>query len=183
MSTVSIGYRVPLIPQSTGASCWAAGMAMILAWRNHTTVDPVLLATNAGGKSFLKDFEKLGVDLNDPTILRRWGFVTEPPMSYMPDAFGEMLQRFGPLWVASAVPGVHIRVVTGFEPGSDPDGFSDAVVHINDPWERGMKTFRPGNRGSQYSMSYVDFSQQVANLGAITNKNRDPSPMFVAHLP
>jgi len=173
----SIGYQVPLIPQTTSMSCWAAGIAMILAWRRRVQIDPVLIASNPGGVSYLAQFQS-GLNPNDTTILRRWGLVTEPPQSYQTDAFGILLQRYGPLWVAASVPGPHIRVVTGFQPGPTA---SDALVAINDPWEVGMQIFRWPNRGAQYTRTYLQFTREVERL-ARTERN-EPAPVYVAHLP
>ena len=172
----TIGYRVPLIPQTTSMSCWAAGIAMIVAWRRGISVDPVLIASNPGGVSYLAQFQS-GLNPNDATILRRWGFVTEPPQSYQPDAFGALLQQYGPLWVAASVPGPHIRVVTGFQPGPNA---STAIVAINDPWEVGMQVFRWPNRGAQYTRTYVQFTREIERL-ARTELNQ-PAPVYVAHL-
>jgi Papain-like cysteine protease AvrRpt2 len=37
-SKIQILYDVPLIPQETGMSCWAAGAAMIVSWGNNITI-------------------------------------------------------------------------------------------------------------------------------------------------
>ena len=48
MAGRSIGYRVPLIPQTTVMGCWAAGIAMILGWRDQLSIDPSTIARNPG---------------------------------------------------------------------------------------------------------------------------------------
>jgi hypothetical protein len=154
---------------------------MILGWKQNVSIDTVLIASNPGGISYLRQFQ-VGLNPNDTTILRRWGLVTEAPQSYTPDMFAQLLQRHGPLWVAAAsLPAPHIRVVTGFQPPTTVAGAGDAIVAINDPWERGMAAFRWPNRGSQYNMSYIDFTQQVERLGR--SERRQPAPVYVAHLP
>jgi hypothetical protein len=178
MSTdASIGYQVPLIPQTTSMSCWAAGIAMIVGWRRGVIVDPVAIAANPGGVSYLAQFQS-GLDPNDSTILRRWGLVTEAPRSYEPDAFGELLQRYGPLWVAASVPGPHVRVVTGYQPGVTA---ANAIVGVNDPWELGMNTFQWPNRGARYTRTYLQFTTEVETLAR--NELNQPTPVYVAHLP
>lgn len=176
MSNASIGYRVPLIPQTTDMSCWAAGIAMIVAWQRRMSIDPSQIAANPGGDSYLDQF-KDGLNPNDTSILQKWGFATEPPQSYTPAAFGELLRRYGPLWVGAAVPGPHIRVITGFQP-ADPE--IEAIVGINDPWESGMRDFRPSNRGSSYTRTY---SQLMGEITALAwREMREPAPVYVAHL-
>jgi len=38
MVLASVGYTVPLIPQTTGMSCRAAGIAMIVGWRDRSVL-------------------------------------------------------------------------------------------------------------------------------------------------
>lgn len=174
---MSVNYNVPLIPQTTSMSCWAAGIAMIVAWRNQVSIDPGQVATNPGGIPYLEQF-KTGLNPNDTYILRRFGLVTEAPMCYSISGFNGLLARFGPLWVAASMPGAHIRVVTGVLEGVSE---RDTLVSINDPWEQGMRVFRMPNRGSHYTMSYAGFMGQVETLGS--RELSEPSPIYVAHLP
>jgi Papain-like cysteine protease AvrRpt2 len=177
MINASIGYNVPLVPQTTSMSCWAAGIAMILAWRRGISIDPVTIASNPGGVSYLAQFQS-GLNPNDTTILRRWGLSLEAPQSYSVEGFAQLLQRYGPLWVAASVPGPHIRVVTGFQPAT-PD--VNSVVAINDPWEQGMHMFRWPNRGARYTRTYLQFTRDVERLARA--EMNQPAPIYVAHLP
>jgi hypothetical protein len=175
--SMSIGYPVPLIPQTTSMSCWAAGIAMILAWKDNVSINPRTIAENPGGVSYLAQFAA-GLNPNDTTILTRWGFVTEPPRSYTPEDFSSLLQRFGPLWVAARVPGPHIRVVTGFQPAFPSQ---KSIVAINDPWAVGMNAFHWPNQGSQYTRTYLKFMREVEGLAR--QEMAEPSPVYIAHLP
>ena len=179
MFAASIGYRVPVIPQTTNMSCWAAAIAMIVAWKRQITIDPVMIASNPGGISYLAQFlnNGPGLDPNDATILRRWGLVAEAPQSYSPSGFADLLRRYGPLWVASSVPGPHVRVVTGFQPAASE---LSSIVAINDPWEAGMTTFRLPNRGASYTRSYLQFTNDVTRLAR--SEMSQPAPVYVAHL-
>ena len=47
----SVSYWVPLIPQTTDMSCWAAGIAMIVGWRRGVSIDPAAIAAHPGGIS------------------------------------------------------------------------------------------------------------------------------------
>ena len=80
------------------------------------------------------------------------------------------------------MPGAHVRVVTGFDPHPNLD---KAGVHINDPWEVGMTTFRLPNRGAQYAISYSKLVRQEETLAG--QELSDPAytakpPVYVAHL-
>jgi hypothetical protein len=175
---MSVNYNVPLIPQTTGMSCWAAGIAMIVAWRNHFSIDPSMIAANPGGIPYLQQFRTDGLNPNDTYILRRWGLVTEAPQSYTIEGFDALLSRYGPLWVAAAVPGPHIRVVTGIMPGSTAE---NSLVSVNDPWEQGMNVFRMPNRGSHYYMRYKELTGQQETLAR--QELKEAAPIYVAHLP
>ena len=175
----SIHYTVPLIPQTSVMGCWAAGIAMILAWRNHTLINPEMIAKNPGSVPYLTELQS-GLDPNDTLLLQRWGFVVRRPQSYTVTSFTQLLKEFGPLWVAARLPRIpaHIRVVTGIDFDQNPDL---AKIYINDPWEVGMRAFRWPNRGSRYTRTFRQFTTEVEKL-AVAEKNQ-PAPIYIAHLP
>ena len=167
-------FYVPLIPQLTGMGCWAASIAMVQSWANQMSIDPGTIAARDGYQNMLVT----GLAPSDDKILRDWGFATEAPQSYTVAGFMQLLQRFGPLWVACLVGGgAHVRVVTGFDPDPDP---SLATVYINDPWQTGMTTFTMPNSGSAYTMTYLAFTNQQDSLA--TGEMTEVSPVYVAHL-
>jgi hypothetical protein len=155
-------YDVPLVAQSTSMSCWAASMAMILAWRNQASFDPSMIAANNGGTSYMPQL-RTGLDPNDRYILERNGFSLEEPQCYSVEGVADLLDRFGPLWVASAAPAPHIRVVTGMTGGR---------MHINDP--------APVNQGARYDASFSQFWGAMESLGA--RERRERAPIYVAYM-
>lgn len=155
-------YDVPLIPQTTSMSCWAASIAMILGWKHQASFDPQLIAANPGGLSYMPEFTK-GLDPNDRYILERNGFAIEAPQCYMLRAVQALIDAHGPLWVASAAPAPHIRVVTGYE---------GERLFINDP--------APVNSGSRYERSFASFFGAMETLGAQEMKQK--APVYVAYL-
>jgi hypothetical protein len=157
-----VKYDVPLIPQTASMSCWAASIAMILGWRNEASFDPQLIAANHGGPSYLPAF-KNGLDPNDRYILERNGFEMDEPQCYTLKSVQARLDEHGPLWVASAAPAPHIRVITGH------DG---SRLLINDP--------APVNKGSRYSSSFVKFFGMMETLGS--RELKQPTPVYVAWL-
>jgi hypothetical protein len=154
-------YDVPLVAQTTGMSCWAASIAMILSWKNQASFDQSMIAANPGGPSYLPSMAG-GLDPNDRYILQRNGFVLDAPQCYTMSLIKSMLEANGPLWVAGAAPAPHIRVVTGYE---------GELLHINDPG--------PVNRGSQYAWSFTRFFGEMENLGA--QELGEPNPVYVAY--
>lgn len=155
-------YDVPLIPQGTNMGCWAASIAMILSWQNDASFDPGMIAANPGGTNYVPSLSS-GLDPNDKYILERNGFTLESPQCYMLSAVQSLIESYGPLWVACAVPSPHIRVVTGYDGG---------VLYINDPW--------PVNQGRRYARTFESFFGQMEDLGA--SELNEPSPVYVAYL-
>ena len=107
-------YEVPLVPQTSRMSCWAASIAMILGWQRQMSMPDEIIARNPGGTSYMTSYQT-GLDPNDTYILNANGFDTEPPQCYTPELIYSMLVSHGPLWVATWAPGPHIRVVTGMK--------------------------------------------------------------------
>lgn len=153
---VDIRYDVPLIPQQTGQSCWAAGIAMLVSWKGNMSVSPSEIAATPGYS------EAEGLAPDDTGILSTWGMQVENARTYTVDGFRQLLEAHGPLWVASAEPSAHVRVITGMSGDGTPEG---TFVHINDPWEKGMQDFRLPNSGSTYSESYTEFVRKQEELG------------------
>lgn len=171
-------YHVNMIPQQTAMGCWAASIAMIFGWAERVSIDPGAIAARDGYQRYLSE----GLPPNDDTILRAWGIYPEAPQNYTIAGFMQLLQQYGPLWVAAAVPGAHVRVVTGFDPNPDP---SRATVYINDPWEQGMTRFHLPNRGARYTISYSNLVQQEETLARreLFDPRYDAKyPIYVAHL-
>lgn len=90
---------------------------MILGWKHQASFDPQLIAANPGGLNYMPQFTK-GLDPNDRYILERNGFAIEAPPCYLLQAVQALIDAHGPLWVASAAPAPHIRVVTGYDAGA-----------------------------------------------------------------
>lgn len=156
-------YEVPLIPQSTTMSCWAASIAMILAWRDHASYSPDSIARNPGGLSYVPSM-KSGLDPNDTYILRVNGFDIVPPQCFSLGSVHSLLTSRGPLWVASLAPaGPHIRVVRGMV---------GHTLYINDP--------APVDQGGRYTQSFATFFGAMEGLGA--QELSQPNPCYVAHL-
>lgn len=178
----NIYYDVPLVPQQTNMSCWAAGAAMITGWRDKVSVDPKEVADGVG---YWNQYQhnSPGLDPNDVKMLDKYALTRKAPQSYTVDGFAQVLEN-GPLWVASAEPGAHIRVVTGMMGDGTPEG---TIVYVNDPWDKDKKEldgmseadFAKNNKGSQYSESYIEFMNKMENLAR--RELNEPAPVYIAH--
>lgn len=169
-----IRYDVQLIPQLTAMSCWAAGCAMIVGWRDQISLSPQEIANAA---RYFKQYKE-GLQAEDTKILKIWGFVTEPLQTFTIQGFKELLEDYGPLWVASVTPGPHIRVVTGMYGDGSP---GNTFLRINDPWDRAMKVYQKGNKGSQYEEKYTEFLKKQTALA--DQEMALKAPIYIAHLP
>ena len=177
---IDIWYDVELVPQLTGVSCWAAGAAMVVGWRDWVSIDPEEIADGTG---YWGQYHETGLPPNDTTMFNAWGLYTEPPQSYTVEGFAGLLNDYGPLWVASAEPlsgpnaeDAHIRVVVGMIGDGTPEG---TMVLINDPWEQGMRSYRPPNRGSAYRETYAEFIRKQHNLAE--NETNISQAIYLAH--
>ena len=170
-AAIDVRHEVQLVPQLTGFSCWAAGAAMLVSWRDRVSVDPSEIARANG---YWAQYAA-GLHPEDVGMFNTWRLRPEPAQSYTVGGFAELLRRHGPLWVASAEPGPHIRVVTGMVGDGTPNG---TLVHINDPWEQGMTTFRTPNAGSRYTETYQRFIEKQEQLARRESRLQG---IYVAH--
>ena len=145
---IDVMYDVQLVPQQTGMSCWAASAAMVVGWRDRRSLDPKAIADR-----IQYNYES-GLFGADTKMFAEWGLVAEPPQTYTVEGFRAMLEQFGPLWVASAVPSTHVRVVTGMIGDGTPQG---THVYVNDPWQTGMTEFALPNEGAQTVETFEEF--------------------------
>ena len=145
---------VQSIPQPTNKSCWAAAGAMVVGWRDQISLTPETIAKITGGTTATGlNPAEVGTFAND------LGLVAEPPQSYTKQAFRELIEDKGPLWVAADVPGLHAIVVTGVY-----NDEQDLYVRVTDPWDRAVGTpGAPGpyanthQTGSRYILKWEDF--------------------------
>jgi hypothetical protein len=171
--TYDLRFEVPLVPQQTGFSCWAAGCAMLVGWRDQISIDPSEIANATGAWAAYKN----GLNPEEVSIFPVWGMSPEAAQSYTVQAFYNLLDAYGPLWVASAVPSSHIRVVTGITGDGTPDG---TTLIVNDPLETGMTTFRLPNAGAQYTETYAQFVSKQETLAR--RESTIAGAVYVAHL-
>ena len=160
---IDVQYDVPLLGQQTGMSCWAASAAMVVAFRDQVSVDPleIAMAGNPTPASQVGGYwEKYadGIDFSTATtdkLFSVWGLTSEPAQSLTIDGLRDMLLQYGPLWtgVANGV-GAHVRVITGIVGDGTPEG---TAVLINDPWDIGKEEFELPNSGSQYPELFTEF--------------------------
>jgi hypothetical protein len=150
---ISIEYQVELISQPTDVSCWAAGLAMVVSFRDQASYTAEQIALRAN-----MDINK-GYGWNDiRSAVSTWQLNEEGPMSAMPSYWAGLLQTSGPIWVVEVGnPGAHAVVLIGMHGDNTPEGTS---VTLNNPW--------PPNQGKTEEKTFLDFDAEFG-LGAKAN--------------
>jgi len=145
--------EVPLVPQLTGMSCWAAAAAMIVGWRDRLAVRPDEVATGSGRWGA---YEEGLLPTDVESLAATFHLELEPPRAWDVETLRRRLEEVGPLWLGEASPGLHSIVVTGiFGDGSDDGTF----VRINDPW--------PVGRGERYLLTFRSLMQNLSAASAL----------------
>jgi peptidoglycan hydrolase-like protein with peptidoglycan-binding domain len=161
---VDVWNEVPLVPQLTGMSCWAAAAAMLVGWRERIAVDAREVARGAGHWRAFKD-GLMPEDVGE--LARAWQLTISDAELFDAERLYELLSEFGPLWLGEASPGLHAIVVTGLYGDGSADG---SFVRVNDPWpvargERYVLSFRELARNFRAATSAVGAHAQVMHAG------------------
>lgn len=140
-----IWHEVPLVPQRTEMSCWAAAAAMIVGWRDCLDVAQEDIVRGTGQWASYRE----GLHPADVADLRRvWRLdAVDDGRVDLPTLRG-LLERHGPLWVGEAAPGLHVVTLTGAYGDGTPEG---SFLRVNDPW--------PEGRGERYTLPFAEFAR------------------------
>ncbi|MEQ1571300.1 MAG: papain-like cysteine protease family protein, partial [Myxococcota bacterium] len=144
---LDVWNEVPLVPQTTGMSCWAAAASMLIGWRDAVPVDPEEVARAAGHWESYRDGMRPG---SVPDLARIWGLQAEAAPRWTPGWLARRLAEVGPLWIGEASPGLHAVVLVGLRGDGTEDG---TEVLVNDPW--------PVGRGERYRLPFAELVQRV----------------------
>ncbi len=161
-SPVNISHSVQLVPQPTNMSCWAAGIAMMVSWKNNISISPENIAESLGYEGEMKT----GLNPEDTAAFTRWGMSWEPPVNYTIEAFAGILRR-GPVWIAAKVGGPHVRVIYAMSGDGTPDG---TRVSIHDP--------SPVNSGSSYTKTMRELASEMNTL--VSEELSFDKPIYLA---
>lgn len=162
-------HAIPLKPQPTPTTCWAASTAMMIgssaqAVNARTPAD--MKASDGGLRNWSHTDQALP---RGQAYARIHGLRCNAPMSYMVSALRSKLQAgplmFDMLWDTvryltpnAAFPGYfmgspgHMVVVVGIRGDEDPSG-QGTTLRIQDPWEP--------NVGAAYSVGYAKWMREV----------------------
>jgi hypothetical protein len=149
-----VWWEVPLVPQVTGMSCWAAAAAMLIGWRDSVHVDPEEVARACGRWAEYRD----GLEVSDVRgFAAAWHLIAERPAAIDARQLHRMLTAHGPLWIGEASPGLHVVVVTGMVGDGSDHG---TRLRVLDPW--------PIGRGERYSIPVAELARTHRALAGLT---------------
>lgn len=146
---------IEAVRQPDPMSCWAAAGAMLANW--NRTGSPLTAESYARslGHPWTQRFEdRKGIDGREhQEFARSAGLVIHPPQNFMITAYAEMLQSFGPLWIATTHGniGAHARVLVGVYGDGSPNG---TLMEFIDP--------RDGSRRREPFMTFLESFEQEA---------------------
>jgi N-acetylmuramoyl-L-alanine amidase len=151
---VEVWWEVPLVPQVTGMSCWAAAAAMLIGWRDSVHVDPEEVARACGRWAEYRD----GLEVSDVRgFAAAWHLIAERPAAIDARQLHRLLTAHGPLWIGEASPGLHVVVVTGMVGDGTDRG---TRLRVLDPW--------PIGRGERYSIPVAELARTHRALAGLT---------------
>jgi hypothetical protein len=149
MTDLAVNYSVPLVPQPTAVSCWAAALTMVVSNRDSASYAPESIAEAA------KMDLNTGYGWSDiSNAVSAWNLSTEGPVSALPSYWAGLLASSGPLWIVEVGAPYHAVVVVGINGDGTPEG---TTVTVNNPW--------PPNSGAVETKSFTAFDTEFG-LGA-----------------
>ena len=156
---------------------------MIYGWLRNVRVNVDDIRNGVGVWGNYPNELRNSLQPNDVRIFQQLHFCCEAPMCYTVEGFRNLLESYGPLWVAGAVPGAHVRVVYGIYGDGTPGG-TRLLVH--DPWGSNLSRVPTtaelaANRGQSYERTFTQFMTETETLGA--RESSIPGAVYVVHAP
>lgn len=146
---VDVAFDVPLVPQPTRVSCWAAALAMVIGNRDSTSY-PVQHVASEAGMNLTTGYGWSNIQ----NAVSHWGLSQTAPASAEPPYWADLLSSHGPLWIVEVGAPYHAVVLTAMHGTGD---VSATEVHLNNPW--------PPNQGRVEYKTFEDFDNDFG-LGA-----------------
>lgn len=144
---VDVWHEVPLVPQLTGMSCWAAAAAMLVGWRDSVFTEPEGIAKATGHwRAYQDGLEPSSIE----ELAHKWRLSPLENHVLNPASLARIIRDCGPLWLGEASPGLHSIVIVGIYGDLTPQG---TFLRVNDPW--------PIEKGERYAKSVFDVARHV----------------------
>lgn len=142
-----IWHEVPLVPQLTGMSCWAAAAAMLVGWRDCINTRPDAIARASGHwQAYREGLEPHSIH----ALCHHWHLHPVDTRFLNTESLRRLLYEKGPLWIGEASPGLHSIVIVGIYGDGTEQG---TYARINDPW--------PLGHGERYSKTLHELFRDI----------------------
>lgn len=136
-----VSYDVPLVPQPTDVSCWAASLTMVISHRDQASYSVEDVAAQAGlNTSDSYDWSSI------KGAVQSWGLNEVWPASGTPEYWADQLASRGPIWVVETGNPYHAVVLVGISGDGSVD---NSRVTVNNPW--------PPNAGEVQTLDFSTF--------------------------
>lgn len=137
-----IKHEVGPLRQTLPMGCWATVYAMMRSWREGSPIevgDAVASLGEPWESYYLKDSGLPGGE--EIAFVNSAGMIAKPPANYMLEAYVEMLEDFGPLWVVIG-DGIssHALLLVGIY-GDMANLYDDSSFEFVDPLTGGFRYF------------------------------------------
>lgn len=139
--SLAVNLDVPLIPQPTAVSGWAASLAMVAAYRDRASYSAEQVA-GAANMDVQSDYDWTEIQ----NAISVWDLQTEGPISAMPEYWANLLQQFGPVWIVEVGNPNHVVIIVGVNGDGTAEGTS---ITLNNPW--------PPENGTVETKPFTDF--------------------------
>lgn len=143
--------------QTKSWSCWAAGAAILLQWKNKIPISEAQVAKMAGPNFVVAFNNDTGLNGGEfAEFAHSLGLKTEAPQNYTPMGYDKLLKAHGPLWVGArldigtADARRHIRVLRGVTGDGTPNG---STAWVLDP-----------DGGKDYQISMAKFAAELEQI-------------------
>jgi|GEM_PF-2150345 len=160
----TVAYDVPLIPQTTKATCWAASMAMLLSGLDGVSYSDAQVFSDMG-LDINASYDELASIDGANTVAASYGFlpivVPETSQAFDAETWMGWLESYGPMWIAIEGDPSHAVVLTG---GTYDDETGEATFTLNDPWENLAYSddpiwFEPANSGEVRTLDLYELNE------------------------
>jgi hypothetical protein len=142
---LAVTLDVPLVPQPTSVSGWAAALATVVGARDGGV--PPTPAAVAGRAGLDVDTAYAWPQIRE--AVAAWGLVAETPRGSPPQEWAALLREWGPIAVVETGAPHHVAVAVGITGDGTPDG---TWVRLHDPWPPGV--------GSVALRIFTEFDQE-----------------------
>jgi len=155
-SSFDVTHTVPVAQATEAVSAQAAGAAMLVAWRDQSTLDMQALAAGSGSWAAYAP----GLKASGPEFFDTWGLKELVPEMLTLERLHTILKAHGPLWLQNPAVESAIRLVVGLSGDGSAGGTSITLINPS--------------ADAQTAQQTANINSLISQLGA--------GPVRIAHL-